>query len=96
MSNDFPKLGINTQELLDQCRNLIDRAKTEEDVTNWGVNWADIGVASIEYRKEMLNADSQPYCAVILEEASPSSELAQYVYNGLKERFPSVSVECEW
>lgn len=82
MDSDFPKIGINTAELLEACNALILKARNEEDVSRWGVNWADIGVSSVEYRKEILLAGSKPYCAVIIEEAAPESELAAYVYAG--------------
>lgn len=95
-TNNFPKLGIKTEELRDCCEALIAKAQKEEDTSKWCVNWADIGVRSIEYRKEMLNATEEPYCVVTLDESDPSSQLARYVYSGIKHIFPKTYVECEW
>ena len=98
-SNDFPELGINTQELIDHIDGWLQRAAAmQEEGENFGpVNWGDLGIADIEYRKSVLYLDNPPLCVVIIEEASPECRLRDWLYRAIdKEKFPNVWVECEW
>jgi hypothetical protein len=95
--NTFPIIGINTGSLLRKVEKAIEEARIKDGSKEWGVNWGDIGVADIEYRLSMLDSsEPSPYCVVVLEEASPHSELARHVYEIIKEEFPNTYVECEW
>jgi hypothetical protein len=92
--NDFPKIGINTTDLIAEIERLISIAEKSD---MGAVNWGDIGVAEIEYRLSMLTPDEGPYCAVIVEEASPGCRLEGWLNEQLdSQRFPHTTVSCEW
>lgn len=95
VSDEFPKIGINTKELLAEIERLLKKAaKTRSDFG--AVNWGDLGVADIEYRMSVLTPGT-PYCVVIIEEASPDCKLPSWIDERLdKTRFNNVYVECEW
>ena len=94
--NNFPQIGINTSELATEVECLLEAAR--ESKTMMGpVNWGDLGIADIEYRLSMLDANATPRCVVLIEEASPISELASWLNAHLDgTRFPNVWIECEW
>lgn len=95
-TNDFPKLGINTDELLDWVNWMLKKAAQEKEHLG-AVNWGDLGVTDIEYRLSMLRPDDDPSCVVRLEEASPDSKLSGWLYGFLdKTKFPNTYFECEW
>jgi len=88
-----PVLGINTQELLDNCEMLI--AKAKESKEDFGaVNWGDIGVRDIEYRLSMMSPSDGPECVVMIYEASPDCRLARWITEMLG--MDRVRVEAEW
>ena len=98
--NDFPALGINTQELVDAVDALIDSARQmmhRKEEEFGAVNWGDIGVADVEYRLSMLRPSDGPHCVVLVEEASPACRLESWLSGHLdKDKFPRTHVECEW
>jgi hypothetical protein len=98
--NDFPKLGIKTDELRSAVQALIAQAfeMRGDKSQNFGaVNWGDIGVVDIEYRLSMLSPGDGPHCIVLVEEASPDSGLAGWLTERIdREKFPRTYVECEW
>lgn len=95
--SDFPKLGINTRELLAHVEGLIDEARRTPDDFFGAVNWGDLGVADVEYRLSMLDTHAQPTAHVLVEEASPGCMLERWLNERLDhDRFPSVFVACEW
>lgn len=94
--NDFPRLGINTAELLAEVDRLLELARNDPAYMG-AVNWADLGVADIEYRLSMLRPQDGPCCVVAVEEASPTSHLRFWLNEKLdKARFPNTYIECEW
>lgn len=94
--NDFPKLGINTSELLDHVEVLIGEAEQSKDEMG-AVNWGDIGVADIEYRLSMIHPENGPECVVIVEEASPACALERWLNDRINpDQFPRTTVRCEW
>lgn len=99
MANDFPRLNINTRELLDHVLENIEIARSRMHLgEDFGaVNWGDIGVSDIQYRLFVLDKDAQPFCIITVEEASPDCELGSWL-NGVLDhaRFPNCYVECEW
>lgn len=96
--NDFPKLDIKTVELIDAVEALIEQARKEVQYhMHWGVNWGDIGVVDVEYRKSMLDKNSQPYCIVCVEEAASGGEFAAWLNKNLNtEKFSRTYIICEW
>lgn len=96
-TNDFPRLNINTRELMDAVEGLIDEARGIAHEEEFGaVNWGDIGVADVEYRLSMVGP-REPFCVVTVEEADGASHLQQWLNERLdKERFPRTHVVCEW
>src|SRR3990167_713255 len=97
--NDFPKLGINTQELINAIEADIAEARRLADSgENFGaVNWGDIGVADIEYRLSMMRPEDGAGAYVIVEEAAPDCKLGQWLNDRIdRERFPVTYIECEW
>ena len=94
----IPKLGYNTQALVDEaefwiakaCR-MISRNKEKFGAVNWG----DIGVREVEYRWPVYPA-GDPYCVVTVEEASPDCELGRWLSQKISAKFPQAHVECEW
>lgn len=93
----FPRLGISTQELIDEVRRLLEQAGAEDTNEMGAVNWGDLGVADIEYRLSIMHPEDGPVCVVMVEEASPHSGLAQWLNERLdKELFPNTRIECEW
>lgn len=93
---DFPRLGIVTADLVAEVQRLLAEADAA-NVDLGAVNWADLGVRDVEYRLSMLAADAEPMCVVLVEEASPDSELGPWLNARLdKARFPRVFIECEW
>lgn len=94
--NNFPSLGINTEELRKEVYRLLDLARENKDDMG-AVNWGDLGIADIQYRLSMLWPDIGPGCTVIIEEASPDSGLASWLHSRLNDaKFPNVFFECEW
>ncbi len=95
--NDFPKLGINTEELRSTVEALIEEAQGLKDHSFGAVNWGDLGVVDIEYRLSMLRPDDGPQCVVQIEEAAPDCGLTQWIWDRLdKVKFPKTYIECEW
>ena len=95
MSNDFPKLDINTQELIDEIERLLKEASKTKSYFG-AVNWGDLGVSDVEYRMSMLGSFG-PYCVVVIDEASPECKLSNWIMEHLdRERFKHVYVECKW
>lgn len=98
--NWFPKLGINTAELIAaiEADLIIARQLMKAREEDFGaVNWGDLGVVDIEYRMSILHPEDGPHAFVLIEEASPDSSLAKWLNDRLDPvRFPSVHVECEW
>jgi hypothetical protein len=96
--NDFPKLGINTLDLIEFIDGKITAASRRKNTEDFGaVNWGDIGVADIEYRMSILYPENGPYCVVIIEEAAPGCKLAVWLTDQIdKTKFPNTYVECEW
>jgi hypothetical protein len=94
--NDFPRLGINTRELIAWVECMLEKAATQKDDLG-AVNWGDLGIADIEYRLSVLHPGFGPACVVRIEEASPNCKLAEWLYDALdKVKFPSTYFECEW
>lgn len=95
--NDFPKLGINTKELLDEITRLLARAQNEERAKFRGVNWGDLGVHLIEYVKPIWPyGNDDPYCLITIEEADPGCGLDVWLESQIdRTRFPVV-FRCEW
>lgn len=94
--NDFPKLGINTQELTDHVEALLKRA-SDSKADMGAVNWGDLGVTDIQYRLSMLQPEYGPFCVVTVEEASPGCGLSDWLNRELdSKKFPATYVECEW
>lgn len=93
--NNFPALGIRTEELVAEIERLLEEARKSKG--EWGaVNWGDLGVADVEYRLSMLRP-TEPWCVVTIEEASPDCKLGRWITDQLDEtRFPNTYVECEW
>ncbi len=95
MSDDFPKLGIKTLELIAAVETALDEARAHKG--DFGaVNWGDLRVTDIEYRFSMLRPDDGPYAVVLVEEASPDCRLREWIYERINPLFPNVHVECEW
>ena len=96
-SQQFPRLGINTQELIDEIERLLEQARSE-DVDGMGaVNWADLGIADIEYRISVLRPGDGPLCVVLVEEAAPGCGLQGWLNGHLDTtKFPCTYIECEW
>lgn len=97
--NDFPKMNINTAELMAAIESLLGIAEEMRgvDVDFGAANWGDLGIADIEYRLSMLRPSDGPICMVTIEEAAPECKLAQFLYDNLdKEKFPNVYFECKW
>lgn len=91
----FPSLGIVTDDLIAEVDRLIDMALKEKPCQ--AVNYGDLGIADIEYRLSVLQPDFGPKCIVLIEEASPSSGLDQWLYARLDtDKFPRTYFECEW
>jgi hypothetical protein len=96
-TNRFPKLGINTLDLMEHIDRLLDRAAGEDRDEMGAVNWADLGIADIEYRISILHPEDGPCCVITVEEASPHSGLQQWLNIQLDAaRFPNTHIECEW
>ncbi len=96
MSNDFPKLGINTTELVEAIENLLIQAQHHADELG-AINWGRLRVVDVEYRLSMLTPDDGPHCIVMIEEASPDSRLPTWLNERIdRERFPRTYCECEW
>jgi hypothetical protein len=93
--NDSTKLGITTQDLVDEIERILKDAASSKD--DFGaVNWGDIGVASVEYRIPIWPF-GDPYCCVLIGEASPECGLPSWIDERLdKSRFKNVYIECEW
>jgi len=97
MGNDFPKIGINTEALIEHVNGLIAEAINDGEQHLGPVNWADLSVADVEYRLSMLDRTDGPYCVVIVEEASPDCGLRAWLNERLdKVKFPRTHIECEW
>ena len=95
-TNAFPRLGINTAELIAEIERLLVEAAADKEGMG-AVNWGDLGIADIEYRLSMLTPDAGPTCIVIVEEASPEAHLVRWLNARLdRDRFPNTYVECEW
>lgn len=98
--NDFPKIGIKTEELRDAVDALIAKAvrlRNDKAQDFGAVNWGDIGVTDIEYRLSMLRPGDGPSCVVLIEEAAPECGLPRWLYDRLdKEKFPRTYFECDW
>lgn len=97
-SNDFPKIGINTADLVAAVEQAIAAAFALSREEDFGaVNWGDLGVVDVEYRMSMLRPNEGPTAVVMVEEASPDSKLAPWLTRRAVERFGAqVRVECEW
>lgn len=96
MSNDFPRMGINTEELRTEVERLIEQASLAKEEMG-AVNWGDLGIADIEYRLSMLWPDRGPRCVVTVEEAAPDCELQRWLNRNLdRDKFLNTWVECEW
>ena len=93
--NDFPKLGIKTEDLINHVNGLIEKASKNKQ--NMGaVNWGDIGVVDVEYRLSMIG-EPDPWAVVIVEEANPACELQAFLNDNLdKAKFPKTYIVCEW
>ena len=95
--NDFPKIGIKTEELHQAVEALICEAYKIRDTSFGAVNWGDIGVVDIEYRLSMLNPGDGPSCWVLIEEASPDCKLPAWLSERIdKAKFPRTYFECAW
>lgn len=95
-TNDFPRLGIVTADLVAEVNRLLDQAKGEK-ASLGAVNWGDLGVVDVEYRLSILRPQDGPCCVVTVEEASPEAALARWLNDRLdKVRFPNTYIECEW
>ncbi len=95
-TNDFPRLGINTEELAAWTASALEAAFEAKNELG-AVNWGDLGIADIEYRLSMLYAGDRPSCHVLIEEASPECGLAIWLYERLdRDKFPNTYFECEW
>lgn len=93
---DFPRIGINTEELVAEVHRLL-RLAYADHASLGAVNWGDLGVSDVQYRLSMLRPDEGPHCVVTIEEASPDCKLHGWLFDRLdKERYPSVYFECEW
>lgn len=94
--NDFPRININTEELLAAVEILLANAYAN-NADMGAVNWGDLGVHDIEYRLSMLTPQDGPHCVVMIEEASPDCRLPAFIYDNLdREKFPGVFFECGW
>lgn len=93
-----PAIGIRTQDLIDHVDHLLDEARCIKDTGYFGaVNWADLGIADIEYRLSVIYKEAVPFCVVTVSEASPECKLATWLNVHLDtERFPRTYIECEW
>jgi hypothetical protein len=60
------------------------------------VNWGDLRVVEIEERREVYPALGSVRLVVLIEEASPSCTLAQWLHERLKYRFPNIEYQCAW
>ncbi len=97
MNNNFPKIGIDTEALVQSVEALICEAYKIRDESFGAVNWGDIGVVDVEYRLSMLRSDAVPSCWVLIEEASPDCRLADWLMKRIDaEKFPYTYVECAW
>lgn len=96
--NAFPKIGIKTQDLIDDVEALLKKAIRARNKFDFGaVNWGDLSVRDIEYRFSMLHPEDGPFGVVMIEEASPDCKLGQWIYEQLdKEKYSKVYIECEW
>jgi hypothetical protein len=95
-ANDFPRLNINTADLIKEVERLLALAKKYGDAMG-AVNWGDLGVVDVEYRLSMLRPHEGPHCMVMIEEASPDCHLPNYLYeNWDQTKFPNVDFECAW
>ena len=96
-TNDFPKLGINTDELVADVEALISHASRSKEEMG-AVNWGDLGVKDIEYRLSMIRPQDGPRCVVIVEEAAPDCHLQTWLNEQMANcsRFPNTYIECEW
>jgi hypothetical protein len=92
---EFPRLGIKTQDLLEEVGGLLQEAGEEMELG--AINWGDLGVADIEYRISVLTPEEGPWCVVVLEEADPDCKLPAWLSSRLDHgKFPNVRFECEW
>jgi hypothetical protein len=96
--NDFPKIGIKTQDLIDVVEADLKKARRLMKKEDFGaVNWGDLGVSDVEYRMSLMRPDDGPICVVVIEEASPDCKLAKWLSDRLdRDRFPNTYIECEW
>lgn len=93
---DFPRMGAETAALVAEVERLLELAAESKEEMG-AVNWGDLGVHDVEYRLSMLNPSYGPTCCVMIEEASPDSGLAMWIWDRLdKQRFPNTYIECEW
>ena len=96
-ATDLPRLNINVAELIKHVEELLEEAATDTPDTGRAVNWADLGVADVEYRLSLLEPSAGPWCVVTVGEASPDCALAAWLNDRLdQERFPLTCIECEW
>ena len=95
-TNDFPRLGIVTADLIAHVDALLADAREHMDEMG-AVNWGDLGVADVEYRFSILHPQEGPWCVVTVEEASPECQLGAWLNERLDSaRFPRTHIICEW
>lgn len=87
------ELATRVDELLADARSLPDA----ERQALGGVNWADLRCVEIEEVRHLLHPDERPYWRVIVEEATPGSELATWLTKRLHaEGWADIEVVTEW
>jgi hypothetical protein len=95
-TNDFPRLGIIPADLIAHVEALLDEAREQQDEMG-AVNWADLGVADVEYRLSVIHPQEGPWCVVTVGEASPGCQLTGWLNERLDSaRFPRTHIICEW
>lgn len=93
---EFPRIEINAQELVAEIERLLELAQAQRADLG-AVNWADLGVADVEYRASLLYPDEiEPHVIVRIQEASPNCGLPNWLRDRIQDKFPQVGIECEW
>lgn len=86
---------MDVQTLVADVEQLLQKA--EENKAKLGaVNWGDLHVVDVEQRQSLLYPNDKPTIYVMIEEASPASNLAWWLHAQLCVRWPNVFVECDW
>lgn len=93
---DIVDLSVNVTQLRSHLQELLSIAETMRQDMG-AVNWGDIGLVDIEYRRSLMHPEESAQCVVIVAEASPDSKLVSWLNEHLdKDRYPNISIECEW